>query len=65
MTATRQDVIRWIKEAQRKGATEPFITGDGRKVMAPTAHPRCRCAMGLEPAWREKGDEAFHLHWSG
>ena len=26
---------------------EPFLTGDGREIMRPTAHPQCRCAVGL------------------
>jgi len=26
---------------------EPFLTGDGRLIMRPPAHPQCRCAVGL------------------
>jgi hypothetical protein len=32
---------------QERLINEPFLTGDGREVMAPAAHPRCRCALGL------------------
>lgn len=34
-------------DGQEVGLTEPFTTGDGRKIMHPTAHPSCRCAIGL------------------
>jgi hypothetical protein len=34
-------------DGQQVGLEEPFTTGDGRKVMQPTAHPMCRCAMRL------------------
>jgi hypothetical protein len=32
---------------QEVGLNEPFTTGDGRKVMGPTAHPNCRCSQRL------------------
>lgn len=32
---------------QRRGLDEPFETGEGGLVHAPTAHPNCRCAVGL------------------
>ncbi len=35
---------------QRVAFDAPFRTGDGRSVMNPPAHPRCRCAIALEVA---------------
>ncbi len=32
---------------QIRGLREPFLTGDGRLVMRPTAHPNCRCDVIL------------------
>jgi Phage portal protein len=34
-------------DGQKRGLEEPFITGDGRSVMHPAAHPSCRCSMRL------------------
>lgn len=32
---------------QLRGMQEPFLTGDGRLIMRPTAHPGCRCDVIL------------------
>jgi len=34
-------------DGQKRGLEEPFITGDGRSIMHPAAHPSCRCSMRL------------------
>jgi len=34
-------------DAQEVKLGEPFLTGDGREIMRPPAHPQCRCAVGL------------------
>jgi hypothetical protein len=34
-------------DGQKRGLEEPFITGDGRSVDHPSAHPECRCSMRL------------------
>jgi hypothetical protein len=34
-------------DGQERPLQEPFITGDGRRVMHPAAHPRCRCVVSL------------------
>lgn len=38
----------YLDENQDVHLDQPFTTGDGRQVMAPTFHPGCRCAVGLE-----------------
>lgn len=35
-------------DEQRRAWDKPFRTGDGRSLMMPPAHPRCRCAVVLD-----------------
>lgn len=44
----RLDEVECLPMAgQEVGLDEPFITGTGKAIMHPTAHPRCRCSMRL------------------
>jgi hypothetical protein len=35
-------------DGQRVGLNEFFMTGDGRQILTPTAHPFCRCFLTIE-----------------
>lgn len=41
-------------EGQVRGFDEPFTTGAGEEVMAPTVHPRCNCGVDIRP---KRGEE--------
>ena len=40
---------------QRVPFNEPFLTGDGRRIMHPSAHPNCRCTVTLYDPLSEIG----------
>lgn len=57
----RACVICLPMHGQLVGLTEHFTAPDGRSLMGPPAHPRCRCATGISAQSRQAPRGAVHV----